>query len=169
MNTNLIRVSTVDMPQSDWLAYRRNGLGGSDIATVMGLNKYKSSHELFYEKVEGATETPENISMFMGKYMENSIAELWSYWDGDLESMMKNFRENIQVRKCRKVNAYLVNPDYPHLFASVDRVITKGDAGKEGILEIKTISGWVSDQWLGGIPPQYLVQLQQYLLITGLD
>jgi len=107
--------------------------------------------------------------MFMGRFMEDHIAELWSFWDGDTDSMMANFTAGTPVRKCRKQNAFIINPQFPHLFASVDRIINKGDNGKEGILEIKTISGFASDMWIAGIPPQYIVQLQQYLLVTGLE
>ena len=157
------------MSKAEWLAFRNNGIGGSDIATIMGLNKYKSAHQLFYEKVEQSTDDFDNINMFMGRYMEDSIAELWSYWGGDVESMMANFTAGTPVRKCRKQNAFIINPDFPHLFASVDRIINKGHNDKEGILEIKTISGFASDMWIAGIPPQYIVQLQQYLLVTGLE
>lgn len=169
VDSKLIKVSTLDMSKQDWLKFRNNGIGGSDIATIMGLNKYKSSHQLFYEKVEETSNDYDNIAMFMGRFMEDHIAELWSYWDGDVDTLMSNYENNNPVRKCRKQNSFIINPDYPFLFASVDRIITKGAAGKEGILEIKTISGFTSNMWIAGIPPQYIVQLQQYLLVTGLE
>lgn len=176
MRTDLIKVSTLEMAKEDWLRFRLHGIGASEIATIMGLNKYKSSHQLFYEKVEQNIEEFENVSMFMGKYMEDSIAELWQYYENETGSaedaqlkMIDNFNNKKIVRKCRKINSYLVNPEYPWLFASLDRLINKGDNGKEGALELKTISGYASDIWIGGIPPQYLVQLQQQLLISDLD
>lgn len=169
VDSRLIRVSTVDMPKSEWLKFRDNGIGASEIATVMGLNQYKSAHQLFYEKVEGAPEQEDSIAMFMGRYNEDSIADLWQYWESDQLTMMKNYSEKRIVRKCRKINAYLINPEFPHLFASLDRVINKNGTDKEQALELKTISAFSSDQWIAGIPPQYIVQLQQQLLVSGLE
>ncbi len=40
-----------DSNYDEWLAFRQNGLGASDIGTLMGLNPYKSKIELFYQKV----------------------------------------------------------------------------------------------------------------------
>lgn len=169
VDSKLIRVSTADMTKADWLKFRENGIGASEIATVMGLNQYKSAHQLFYEKVEGAPEQDDSIAMFMGRYNEDSIADLWQYWENDQLTMMKNYSEKKIVRKCRKINAYLINPDFPHLFVSLDRVINKNGTDKEQALELKTISAYSSDQWISGIPPQYIVQLQQQLLVSGLE
>ncbi len=169
MRSDLIKVSTVGMPKSEWLKFRENGIGASEIATIMGLNRYKSAHQLFYEKVEGATEQEDSIAMFMGRYNEDSIADLWQYWETDQLTMMQNYAEKKVIRKCRKINAYLINPEFPHLFASLDRVINKNGTDKEQALELKTISAFSSDQWISGIPPQYIVQLQQQLLVADLE
>jgi len=169
MRNDLIKVSTLNMSKSAWLEFRQNGIGASEIATVMGLNQYKSAHQLFYEKVEGAPEQEDSIAMFMGRYNEDSIADLWQYWESDQITMMQNYNEKKTVRKCRKINAYLINPEHPHLFASLDRVINKNGSSKEGALELKTISAYSSDQWIAGIPVQYIVQLQQQLLVADLD
>ena len=157
------------MSKSAWLEFRQNGIGASEIATVMGLNQYKSAHQLFYEKVEGAPEQEDSIAMFMGRYNEDSIADLWQYWESDQITMMQNYNEKKIVRKCRKINAYLINPQHPHLFASLDRVINKNGTDKEQALELKTISAFSADQWISGIPPQYIVQLQQQLLVADLE
>ena len=142
MRSDLIKVSTVGMPKSEWLKFRENGIGASEIATIMGLNRYKSAHQLFYEKVEGATEQEDSIAMFMGRYNEDSIAGLWQYWETDQLTMMQNSAEKKVIRRCRKTNAYLINPEFPHLFASLDRVINKNGTDKEQALELKTISAF---------------------------
>lgn len=169
MRKDIIRVSTKEMSRADWLAYRQNGIGGSEVGVVLGLSQYKSSLELFYEKIQPTPQAEENEAMHWGKALEDLVADRWQYWDGDVQSMMKNFEAGEIIRRCWRVNAYLINPDYPHLFASLDRIIHKKKKSPEGVLEVKTISGWTSKQWEGGIPPSYVTQLQAYLLITGLE
>ena len=34
--------STKKMTKEEWLKWRSTGIGGSDVATICGLNKYKS-------------------------------------------------------------------------------------------------------------------------------
>ncbi|TGY23723.1 endonuclease, partial [Enterococcus hirae] len=42
--------STLDMSHQEWFEDRKRGIGGSDVATVLGLNKYKSPYQLWLEK-----------------------------------------------------------------------------------------------------------------------
>lgn len=163
------RISTLDMSKDQWLEHRYNGIGGSEVSSVLGLNPYKSSAELWWEKVLRVNRTEENQAMHWGKALEDVIADRWQYWDGDAEQMIKNFNEGNIKRKCRRVNAILTNPACDWLFANVDRYINLDitTLARPGILEIKTVSGWAVDQWKDGIPPYYLIQLQTYLLVTG--
>lgn len=168
------------MSRAEWLAYRMNGIGGSEVGTVLGLSPYTSSLELYYKKIQPTSEIEENEAMHWGKALEDLIAERWQYWDTNAVTMMANYEQKKIIRKCRKINAYIINPDVPYLFASVDRIINHGkeislgryivdNRKPEGVLEIKTISGFSAKQWEQGIPPWYITQLQSYLLITGLS
>lgn len=163
------RISTLDMSKDQWLEHRYNGIGGSEVSSVLGLNPYKSSAELWWEKVLRVNRTEENQAMHWGKALEDVIADRWQYWDGDAEQMIKNFNDANVKRRCRRINAILTNPNCPWLFANVDRTICMDlvTLARPGILEIKTVSGWAADQWKDGIPPYYLIQLQTYLLVTG--
>jgi putative phage-type endonuclease len=164
-----------------WLNYRDSGIGASEVGTILGLNPWKSSIELFYQKLgQIPQKMSENMAMFMGNRLESFVADMWQYWDGDEASVIKNFNEGNKVKNCQEVTGYIVNDDYPHLFFSPDRIITKEGAklvrrGKlyleeaEGVLEIKTISGFASKQWEGGIPPSYIVQLTTYLIGLNLN
>ena len=38
------------MTREEWLEARKNGIGGSDAATILGLNPYKTTIELWEEK-----------------------------------------------------------------------------------------------------------------------
>lgn len=168
MKSDLILTSTKDMTHDDWLAFRQNGIGGSEVATVMGLNPWKASIELFYEKIGAPVFRTENLAMFLGKETEPLIANMWQYWpldDSGEAGMIANYRSGTIVRKCRRLNAYAVNPKYPWLFASTDRIINRQPGRGEGILEVKNISGYAADQWEAGFPPSYVIQIETYLTI----
>ncbi len=166
-----------DTNLDEWLAFRTNGLGASDIGTLMGLNPYKSKIELFYQKLGLIPiKQDENIPMFYGNRLEEFVANMWEYYDGeDAESVIRNYNEGTKIRHCRSVSGYIVNSDYPHLFLSPDRIIVSSETDKliyggklirknfKGVLEVKTINGFASKQWEAGIPPSYVTQLQTYL------
>jgi putative phage-type endonuclease len=149
------------------LAYRTRGIGASEVGTILGLDPYKSSIELYYEKIgQNPKGDFENLAMFLGKELEDFIAKMWQHYDGTTEGMMLNYRFGKVHRQCKKVHAYAHNPAYPWLFVSLDRHIT---GEREGSLEIKTMNSYVSKQWESGIPPQYVVQLQTQLMVCGFE
>lgn len=166
----LIYTSTEGMTPEEWLGFRKQGIGASEVGYIMGLSPYKSKLELFYEKITpNVIISEDSIPAFMGKFMEEHIATMWQYWQegGDQLDMQKNFREKRKIRSMQRVNAYIQNPKYPWLFVSLDRRINKYDDRGNGCLEIKTIGGFEADKWEGGIPPYHVVQVNTQMLVTG--
>jgi predicted phage-related endonuclease len=49
-------VQTDALSYSDWLQYRRNGIGGSDLAAICGISKYKTLLNVYLEKLGEAPE-----------------------------------------------------------------------------------------------------------------
>ncbi|WP_316964756.1 YqaJ viral recombinase family protein [Mammaliicoccus sciuri] len=45
-------VSTKDMSRKEWLKLRQTGIGGSDAGTILGINKWKSPIQLYFEKTQ---------------------------------------------------------------------------------------------------------------------
>lgn len=179
---SLIYIPTTGMDYTDWLRFRKRGIGASETGVVLGLSPYKSNVELYYDKIgEGLNIKPDNIAMFMGREQEDFIAKMWEYWGGSEESLIENYKTGNRVRKMRRVNAYIVNEKYPHLFVSLDRIINKNQLLPEelsdeqivliktgnGTLELKTISGWEAEKWEAGVPPVYIIQKHTQLLVTG--
>jgi len=164
----------------EWHAFRQQmGIGGSEIGYSMGLSKYTSSIGMYYEKL-GREEpwTDENEAMFHGKIFENWVGKVWKYYDGTPEGYIKNYYDKKPVRKSIDINGYIRNPKYPHLFASLDNLIIKGQNSlitgeglleKPGVLEIKNISSHYARLWESGIPPQYLAQVHLYMIVCELD
>lgn len=158
------------MTRDQWLNYRHTGIGASEVGAIMGLDDYLSSLELYYYKIgDIAKFDTQTMSAFMGTVQEDTIADLWQYWDGDEESMIHNFQAGHVVRRCQRVNAYVRNPDYPWLYVSLDRKINKHAGHGEGNLELKTIGGWESDKWEAGLPPKYITQCTTQMVVCIFD
>jgi putative phage-type endonuclease len=178
MKSNITLVPTTGMSHEDWLGYRKDGIGASESGIIMGLSPYKASIQLFYEKIgQDLGFNVENISMFLGKEQEPFLATLWEYWPykhtGDFKEaqalMMQNYRQGNKERRCKRVNAYATNSKWPWLFVSLDREINKYDNRDNGALELKTIGGYEVDKWEAGLPPVYMIQVNQQMLVCEYD
>jgi putative phage-type endonuclease len=161
--------------RKEWLDLRlsllhKGMLGGSDAATILNKNPWKSRVKLFYEAL--GLSKPGNVqneSMFHGTQLEDYVADKWQYFDGTEDGLISNFESGNKIKKSIRQTSTLINPDFDHLFANVDRIITKHPSmSGRGVLEVKTISDRYSDMWEAGIPPQYYFQMQHYLIVTGL-
>lgn len=172
---NFTLIDASKMSEEEWQFARREFslkgcIGGSDCAVLLGLSKYKSAISLFYNAI-GLSPLPSlmNNALLHGKQLEDYVAKCWEYYDGTDEGWIANTMANNKVNKYRKYKKIIVNPKYPYLAANIDGIITKFDGKKcsKGILEIKTISGYASDSYIGGIPPSYVCQINHYMLVTG--
>ena len=47
-----VLANTLHMDRKAWLEARKQGLGGSDVATIAGLSKWKSQVQVFLEKTQ---------------------------------------------------------------------------------------------------------------------
>ena len=173
-----------ELNRAEWLAQRRTGIGGSDVAAILGLSKFKSPLDVFKDKLG---ETPNG---------EQSQA---AYWGTKLEDIVaKEFQERTGL-KVQRVNKQLSREGWMH--ANIDRAVVnhaisgtvriQGEAKQaetgrllttDAILECKTASSYIADQWgpsqeeeiVSGkvvsdhkIPIYYETQVQWYLGVTG--
>ena len=62
---------TKDMSEKEWLEHRMEGIGGSDVATILGMNPYKSALRLYMEKTrEIEAEPVDNEFVELGNELE---------------------------------------------------------------------------------------------------
>lgn len=59
----------------EWHAARANGVGGSEIAAVMGLSPYESQFSLWHRKAGSIGPAEENPQMYWGKRLEPAIRD----------------------------------------------------------------------------------------------
>lgn len=69
----------------DFEARRLLGLGGSDIAAVLGINPFKTAYELYLEKVEGhKVDLSNNEKVLWGILLEDPIAKRYEQLTGSM-------------------------------------------------------------------------------------
>lgn len=145
-------ISTKEMTKLDWLEARKKGLGGSDVATVLGLNPYKTQRELWENKMNpDVVEEEINDAMHFGDVLESVIAEEYVRRTG---------------QRVQKDNKIRIHPEHSFLLANIDRLII-GNGNGPGILEAKTASSFAYKNWTDEIPLPYYCQLMHYLAVTG--
>lgn len=143
--------STEGMSYEEWLISRRRGIGGSDVAKVLGLSKYSSPYQIWMDKT-GKIE------------IDTSETSEAAYWGQQMEEVVAKEFEKRTGKKVRVSNKIYFHKDYPFLLANVDRVVV----GEDAILECKTASEYLKDSWADDeIPIAYLAQVQHYLNVLN--
>ena len=146
-----VLAKTLDMPREKWLELRRQGLGGSDAAAIIGLDRYRSAFDVYAEKIGLKPEQPDNEAMRQGRDLEQYVAERFMEATG---------------KKVRRRNAMLQHPEYPFMIADIDRWVVSENAG----LECKTTSVLNRAKFSQGeFPPNYYVQCMHYMAVTGAE
>ena len=141
---------------AQWTARRKNGIGGSDLAAVMGLSPYTTPLDVWLVKT-GRAESPD----LSGKEAV--------YWGNVLEDVVaRRFAELHPELVVKRRNATLVSKERPWAFANLDRTV-KDEGGRMGVLEIKTAGLRRASDWEDGVPAYYLAQVVHYLGVTGWD
>lgn len=144
-------ISTLNMSREEWLEKRKEGIGGSDAAAIMGASPWASPLSVYMDKVGIAPDKPETEAMRQGTDFEDVVA--------------KRFTEDtgIKVQKCNKMFSH---PEHAWMKANIDRQLV----GWEGFcgLECKTTSVYNKTDFAGGaIPPTYYWQCMHYMAVTG--
>lgn len=149
MYKNLIRTSTLGMSREEWLSHRKKSIGGSDAASIIGLNPWSSPYSVWADKLGKLPPKEDNEAMRLGRDLEDYVAQRFCEATG---------------KKVRRENSILVNPMYPFAHANVDRIVVGEDAG----LECKTTSVLNLKKFKNGeYPATYYVQCVHYMAVTG--
>lgn len=146
-----VYIATAHMTEEEWLESRRSGIGGSDAASIAGLNKWKSPVGVYLDKIGQAPEE---------KNKDNEPA----YWGNVLEDIVAKEFQSRTGLKVRRRNAILMHPEHNFMRANVDRLIVGEQIG----LECKTANAYLIDEWMEEeVPASYLIQCQHYMAVTG--
>jgi predicted phage-related endonuclease len=152
-------IKTENMSKEDWLQWRNQGIGASEISAITGHNEYQCNLELFYQKIGVPRLDITNLAMLIGLESEDTNAKLWQYWEGDEQSVVRNYQMSNVVRQSEKVGAFAVNDKYPHIFVSLDRKILPHNGKGYGALEFKNTNSFVLRKYENNVVPAHLIQL----------
>ena len=143
------------MEREQWLKERKTYIGGSDVAALCGLNKYKSAMGIYLEKTSADVEETEITgAMEWGTRLEDTIACAYSTRTG--------FTIEVEPNVIR-------HPEHSFIAANIDRWAD----GKKHILECKTAGFMMSKEWgeeyTDQIPESYLCQVAYYAAICNVE
>jgi len=158
-------VNTSSITKAQWLDWRKKGITGTDVGAICGVDQYRSPMHVYLDKIGEAPEVNENDKMLFGKLYEDVISNLFAQRNG----LFIN-RGTRKMKLVHKENAILQHPDIPWALANIDRFILNEYGQKVGVLEVKTASVYFKDDWENGnIPEKYMLQLQWYMFVTGME
>ncbi len=166
--TDGVDLNAVD-EKDRWHFERKLGIGGSDVAAILGIDKFKTALQVWEEKT-GRTE-PEDLSdnerVHFGNVLEDVVAKEYALRTGS----------TVERR-----NRPFTHPGIPWLRANIDRHIIGADKG----LECKTSDKWANrDAWGKGnvyqstgegiiiseqcdeVPDTYILQQQHYMIVLS--
>lgn len=134
----------------EWLEERREGIGASDVAAILGLSPWTTPLHVYRSKVDGIDE-PETARMRLGTLLEPVLAQLY-----------------LDERPGHTLTSpgLTWHPTIGWLFCTPDRV---RDGGV--LVELKTSAsgeGWGA-AGTDEIPPHYLAQVQHQMCVMDAD
>ncbi len=146
--------------EEGWLKARTRGIGGSDVGAICGVSPFTSARQIYLNKT----------GQFQDALKPNDAAKDRMHFGHMLEPIVADEYSQRSGNKVIAVNATLVHKDYPWALANVDRLIVDDDGRPVGILECKTTSEYMNEEWESGeILMSYVYQLNWYLWILGLE
>ncbi|MCD6582072.1 MAG: YqaJ viral recombinase family protein [Desulfuromusa sp.] len=134
------------------LAMRKSGIGGSDVAAILGISPWKDALEVYQDKVSDITFIDDgNDAMYFGSLHEPMILSEFQRRNPSLETYgcNKTFRHEAESWILYSPDGYVI------------------ENGKKGIFEAKTARN--DSAWENGIPDYYVTQLRWYMMSEGLE
>ena len=154
-----------------WLAARKSGIGGSDIAAILGLSPYKSAVDIWMDKTGRSADVEAGEAAYWGNVLEDIVAKEYAH------------RRDYKVQR---VNVMARHPKHTWMIGNIDRaVVAEGSRarlsddggrllGAQGVLECKTASAYKAGEWGredddDAVPTAYAAQCYWYMGVTGMD
>jgi putative phage-type endonuclease len=141
-------------PEEQWHAARAAGIGGSDAAAILGLDRYRGPRHVFEEK-HGRSTFKGNEYTEIGTEIEDFIAHMFTK------------RSGISTAEAPGT---LVHVDRPWQRVNVDRYTFERPGPASGCLECKNRSEYQADQWEdGAVPDAPAIQCHWGMAVGGWD
>lgn len=146
--------------EKEWLELRMKGIGGSDVSSIMGHNRWRTRKDVYRSKY------------FLEPQITNDAIEFGNDFEPIIfESFKKRYKKVYEVLDYKDI--MFRNQFVPYFQASLDGVLVEKATGKVGVLEIKTTqfkkSKWYYEDGSNGIPQEYIDQAIHYFNTTNAE
>lgn len=149
-----VRVLPADGDREVWLAARRQGIGSSDVAAIVGATQYSTALHVWLDK-RGELEDNAGEAALWGTLLEDTVAREWQ-------------RRNRSV--VHRVGL-VANIDEPWMLATLDRRVLEcplnRDTREACALEVKTRNAFTASRWKRDVPDDVLAQTVWQMAVTG--
>src|SRR5262245_15786495 len=155
----MFRHATVECydSEADWLDARRTGIGGAEIAGVLGLARFQTPGSLWATKCRLIDDPGGELERLRwGRRLQRPIADGYAT---DTGRTLIDPGPYTLIRSTR----------WPWLFATPDYFQSRDPLEPVGVLDVKNASAWTRRDWYGEPPVPYQFQLQQQMLITDVS
>jgi putative phage-type endonuclease len=154
----MIRTRLIFNSREEWLAARNEGIGASEVASVLGLNPWETPYQLWRKKRGIDKPQEENFFMKAGHYLEDAVARFYADESGR------------EIIKSSATDFMFIDKDKPFLRVSPDRTFWLPDVARnddnKGILECKTTQRPVDPD---DLPKHWFCQVQMNLGVAGYE
>lgn len=146
--------------EDEWLVARRDGIGASDAAVILGVSSFSSPYQLWAEKVElvESADLSDREWIYWGHRFEREIAMGFGERIGRAVDMWPHFH----IVRHAELDWMRCTPD------AIQGAIEEGDYYGSGLVEIKNVGAHMLAEWQDEPPLLYQVQIQHQMEVTGL-
>lgn len=146
-----------DASIEQWLAARRRGVGGSDVAAILGVSKYDGPTKVYYDKL-GLLPDVDNAAMEWGRRLESAVR--------------LKFADEHPEFHVTEGPGLVRHAERPWQLATIDGLAAECPGGDPlALLEVKTgranTDEW-GDELTDEVPLPYVCQVTWYLDVYGL-
>lgn len=146
--------------REEWLEMRMKGIGGSDVSSIMGHNRWRTRKDVYRSKY------------FLDPQITNDAIEFGNDFEPIIFQSFKNkYKDTYETLDYKDI--MFRNLFVPYFQASLDGVLVEKATNKVGILEIKTTqfkkSKWYYSDGSNGVPQEYIDQAIHYFNTTNAD
>jgi putative phage-type endonuclease len=154
-----VLVAPSDLPEPEWLNLRRTGIGGSDIAALLGMSRYTSPYGLYLDKRGELPDFPRPDALMR--------AAAWGHMLEPLIAQRFAEQHKVSVRRVGLIR----HESAPWRLANLDRQVA-GCPDGPCLLEIKQRSAYKASEWGPsgdgeGVPDAEALQTHWYIGVTG--
>jgi len=136
------------MERNEWLKRRKTGLGGTDVAAVLGLSNWRKPLDVYLDKTSDEIDFADSERMYWGRTLEETVAKEYTR------------RTGVSLTQ----GQFTRHPEFSWAVGTPDYL-----AQRWGV-EVKTAAneiGW-GPEGSASIPEAYKVQCSWYCFLTGM-